>query len=130
MPADLMLTGQELVREASEANEREKNMSLIEAFRVYPKAMAWSVAITMSIVMDGQVHFFQDTLIFPRYDASVMGAFNAYPSFQEKFGIEAANGSMQIPPSWQNGISGANSVGVIFGLQVCRWSVKSRPRAD
>jgi SP family general alpha glucoside:H+ symporter-like MFS transporter len=47
-----------------------------------------------------------------------MGAFNAYPSFQQKFGVPAADGSMQIPPSWQNGISGANSVGVIFGLQV------------
>ncbi|GFZ51587.1 hypothetical protein JCM24511_09354 [Saitozyma sp. JCM 24511] len=93
-----------LVQEASEANEREKSMNLWHAFRVYPKAMAWSIIITMSIVMDG-------------YDASVMGSFNAYPSFQQHFGIPAADGTKQIPPSWQNGISGANSVGVIFGLQ-------------
>lgn len=96
-------------------------MNLWHAFRVYPKAMAWSIIITMSIVMDG-------------YDASVMGScrcrrvvwllfrssctVNAYPSFQQHFGIPAADGTKQIPPSWQNGISGANSVGVIFGLQV------------
>ncbi|WWD21809.1 hypothetical protein CI109_106297 [Kwoniella shandongensis] len=104
-----------LVREASEANEREKDLTLWSAFKIYPKAMAWSVIITMSIVMDG-------------YDASVMGSFNAYPSFQNKFGLPAANGTKQIPPSWQNGISGANSVGVIFAGVVSerygyRWTI-------
>ena len=43
---------------------------------------------------------------------------NAYPSFLNVFGIKAPDGSLNIPPSWQNGISGATNVGEVIGLQV------------
>ena len=42
----------------------------------------------------------------------------AYPAFLEKFGTPAPNGKLQIPASWQNGITGAKNVGEIVGLQV------------
>jgi SP family general alpha glucoside:H+ symporter-like MFS transporter len=35
-----------------------------------------------------------------------------------RFGILAKDGTYQIPPDWQNGISGARNVGEIIGLQV------------
>jgi MFS transporter, SP family, general alpha glucoside:H+ symporter len=38
----------------------------------------------------------------------------------DHFGIPAPDGTKQIPPSWQNGISGATNVGEILGLQVRR----------
>ena len=42
---------EQLVREAQIAEEEEKNMPLREAFRVYPKAMFWTFAVTMCFVM-------------------------------------------------------------------------------
>lgn len=43
---------------------------------------------------------------------------NAYPSFLNVFGIKAPDGTLNIPPSWQNGIAGATNCGEIIGLQV------------
>jgi SP family general alpha glucoside:H+ symporter-like MFS transporter len=43
---------------------------------------------------------------------------NAYPSFLNVFGIRAPDGSLNIPPSWQNGIAAATNCGEIIGLQV------------
>jgi hypothetical protein len=43
---------------------------------------------------------------------------NAYPSFLNVFGIKAPDGSLNIPPSWQNGIGAATNCGEVIGLQV------------
>ena len=45
---------------------------------------------------------------------------NAYPSFLNVFGIRAKDGSLNIPPSWQNGIGAATNCGEVIGLQVSR----------
>ena len=45
---------------------------------------------------------------------------NAYPSFLNVFGIRAKDGSLNIPPSWQNGIVAATNCGEVIGLQVSR----------
>lgn len=42
---------EQLLRDAQQAEEEEKNMPLKEAFRVYPKAMFWTFAVTMCFVM-------------------------------------------------------------------------------
>jgi MFS transporter, SP family, general alpha glucoside:H+ symporter len=42
-----------LVAEADEANRNERSMKLLEAFRIYPKAMAWSVLLSSAIIMEG-----------------------------------------------------------------------------
>ncbi|KAL9108127.1 MAG: hypothetical protein Q9227_007103 [Pyrenula ochraceoflavens] len=43
---------------------------------------------------------------------------NAYPSFLNVFGIKAPDGTLNIPPSWQNGIGAATNCGEVIGLQV------------
>ena len=43
---------------------------------------------------------------------------NAYPAFLNVFGVKAPDGSLQIPPRWQNGLTGAINCGEILGLQV------------
>ena len=55
-------------------------MSFWTAVKIYPKAMAWSIAITMSIVMDG-------------YDASVMGSCES----KSQWGHHHADCSQRIP---------------------------------
>lgn len=52
---------QTLVNEANEANERERSMTLREAFRVYPKAIMWSVILSSALIMEG-------------YDTAVVGS--------------------------------------------------------
>lgn len=94
-----------LVTEADQANDRERNMKLSTAFKVYPKAIMWSVVLSSALIMEG-------------YDTAITGSYNAFPSWLNKFGVEAPDGSLNIPPSWQNGISAATNVGEIFGLQI------------
>ncbi|KAI1281543.1 general alpha-glucoside permease [Xylaria sp. FL0933] len=97
-----------LVKEADEANERERGMTLRHAFKVYPKAIGWSMLLSSCLIMEG-------------YQTAVVGS--------NRFGIVAPNGERVIPASWQNGISGATNVGEIIGLQIAgvvseRWGYR------
>ncbi|KAI1471309.1 sugar transporter [Daldinia caldariorum] len=105
-----------LVNEANEANERERDMKLTHAFKVYPKAVGWSMLLSSCIIMEG-------------FGTSIVGSYISYPPFRDKFGTLAPNGDYQIPASWQNGISGATNVGEIIGLQIAgvlseRWGYR------
>ncbi|KAI0425339.1 general alpha-glucoside permease [Xylaria sp. FL1042] len=106
-----------LVKEADEANERERGMTLRHAFKVYPKAIGWSMLLSSCLIMEG-------------YQTAVVGSVNlAYPAFKDRFGIVAPNGERVISASWQNGISGATNVGEIIGLQIAgvvseRWGYR------
>jgi hypothetical protein len=42
-----------LVTEANQANEAEHGMGLLQAFKTYPKAMAWSVVLSSALIMEG-----------------------------------------------------------------------------
>ena len=52
------------------------------------------------------------------FDVVLMGNFNAYPSFQRKFGVEQPDGTYQIPAPWQAGMGNGSSVGSVIGLLV------------
>ncbi|KAI0202671.1 general alpha-glucoside permease [Astrocystis sublimbata] len=93
-----------LVNEANDANERERGMTLRDAFRIYPKAIGWSMVLSACLIMEG-------------YQTAVVGSYLAYPAFKNRFGTTAPNGERVISASWQNGISGATNVGEIIGLQ-------------
>jgi len=45
-----------------------------------------------------------------------------FTPFLEIFGVPDHNGKLQVPSSWQNGISGGTSVGEIIGLQFAGWA--------
>lgn len=80
-------------------------MSIKEAFRIYPKAVCWSIILSSSLIMEG-------------YDTAVVGSFWAFPAFLNTFGIRAPNGKLVIPPAWQNGIAASTNVGEVIGLQI------------
>jgi hypothetical protein len=42
---------QQLLRDAELSEEEEKKMPLMVAFRVYPKAVGWTFAVTLMFVM-------------------------------------------------------------------------------
>ena len=44
---------QTLVREARDANDEERGMTVMQALRRYPKAIAWSFVLSTAIIMEG-----------------------------------------------------------------------------
>lgn len=93
-----------LSSEAKQATEAEHNMSIREAIKRYPKAVAWSILFSTAIIMEG-------------YDIVLVTAFFAYPSFQGKFGEPIkSETSYQIKAPWQSGLSNGARVGEIIGL--------------
>lgn len=78
-------------------------MTLLQGIRLYPKAIAWSVLISTCIAMEG-------------YDVCLINNFYAFSPFNEKYGVQLADGTYQVPASWQAGLSNGANVGEIIGL--------------
>ncbi|KAK8039377.1 MFS transporter- SP family- general alpha glucoside:H+ symporter [Apiospora rasikravindrae] len=112
-----------LVHEADAANERERDMKLSTAFKIYPKAIGWSAVLSSCLVMEGYDTSIVGSLINKMTWCMLLTLHNswedfAYPVFKNKFGEPAPNGDMVISAAWQNGIQGATNVGEIIGLQL------------
>lgn len=97
---------------AMEATEAEKKMGLIEGFRLYPKAVGWSVALSSCIIMEG-------------YDTILLGNLFGFPAFARKFGnyVPAEKG-YELTAAWQAGLSNGANVG-----EVSRTSIQDRDRS-
>lgn len=86
-------------------------MTFVRACRLYPKAMAWSALLSMTIVMEG-------------YDTTLVNSFYAFPVFRRSYGVPLnphappAQRDYQISPAWQAGLTNAAVVGEIFGLML------------
>jgi len=78
-------------------------MTLREGIRKYPKAIAWSLLLSLAVAMEG-------------YDTVLIASFFAFPPFNEKFGVEYEPGKYQVTAPWQSGLSNGARVGEIFGL--------------
>ncbi|KAI9738378.1 MAG: hypothetical protein M1834_008881 [Cirrosporium novae-zelandiae] len=83
--------------------EAEKRMGILESFRLYPKAVAWSIVLSAAIVMDG-------------YDTMLFGNLLAFPTFQKQFGRPVGDETYQITAVWQLSLSNSTNVGGILGL--------------
>jgi len=102
--------------EAKQATDEEHAQTLWQALRDNRKAVAWSVLISMSIVMEG-------------YDTILMGNLIAYPRFQEKYGqYYGEELGWQVSAPWQTGLSMASTVGAIFGKS--SWSFAKETRRN
>lgn len=55
LPVDAIVNGkwEDLRADAMVAEDAERNLTLRESFRLYPKAVAWSLGISLCIVMEG-----------------------------------------------------------------------------
>ena len=84
--------------------DAEKQMSFRQAFKLYPKAAAWSVLLSTAIVMEG-------------YDTLLLSNFFGLPQFNRKYGTyDTATGDYQISAAWKSGLTNGASVGEILGL--------------
>lgn len=94
-----------LSADARAHTEAEHKMTFIEGCRLYPKAIAWSVLLSATIIMEG-------------FDLTLVSSFQAFPIFRRTYGKPAdANGrNHQISPSWQTGLQNGAIAGEIIGL--------------
>lgn len=97
--------------DAEEANEEQKNMTLLEALRRYPKAAFWSILVSSTLVMEG-------------YDTALLNSLFALPVFQKTFGSVTKTGSYEITSKWQIGLNMCVFVGEIIGLQLTGFMVE------
>ena len=100
-----VIPGIEEVTDAAIAGtEAEKNMSILDSFRIYPKATGWSILLSTALVMEG-------------YDTILLSNLFGFPSFTSKFGTyDAPSATYQIQPSWQAALACGANVGEILGL--------------
>ena len=85
-------------------------MSLLQAIKLYPKAIGWSVLVSSTIIMEG-------------YDLALLGNLYASPAFNKKFGqYDAAAGKYVVSAAWQSGLSNGARAGEIFGLIFAGWT--------
>ena len=50
----------DVANDAARASDSEKNMSIWQALKLYPKAAGWSIFLSMAIIMEVSLHIFQD----------------------------------------------------------------------
>jgi SP family general alpha glucoside:H+ symporter-like MFS transporter len=97
------------IGQARQAAAEEHRLTLLQAIRLHPSAVLWSVLLSTCIIMEG-------------YDIVLMQSFFAQPAFSRKYGeYQASSDTYQITASWQNGLNNAVSVGTIVGAFANGW---------
>ncbi|KAH8669884.1 hypothetical protein BGZ61DRAFT_521768 [Ilyonectria robusta] len=88
----------------------EKDMTLFECCRKYPKAISWSLLLFLTVVMEA-------------YDKSLISGFIAFPTFRRRYGEpilpladSPENQAYEISPLWQMGLQNAAVGCEIIGL--------------
>lgn len=80
------------IEEAQHAASGEKSMSLIQAIKLYPKAVGWSVVLSSALIMEG-------------YDLALLGSLYGSPQFNMKYGRQnPRTGKWSVPASWQSAL--------------------------
>ncbi|TVY87189.1 Maltose permease [Lachnellula willkommii] len=92
-----------LSTEAKDATTREQQMGFMQAIKLYPKAVGWSILLSTALVMEG-------------YDVVLLSSFYALPQFNQKFGVRGADGTYTVPAPWKSALSNGALCGEIIGL--------------
>lgn len=95
----------EVTQSAVTAEELEGKMTLREGLRKYPKAILWSMGISMTLVMEG-------------YDTLLLGNMTALPQFRQKYGYLTSKGTYQLSAAWQSAIGYAPTIGAVVGILI------------
>ncbi|KAG9698244.1 general substrate transporter, partial [Aureobasidium melanogenum] len=95
----------EIANNALLETHAQKNMTIVQAVRKYPKAIFFSALMSLCIVMEG-------------YDTALIGNFYGFSPFNRKFGVPVNDGTgqYQVPSDWQSGFQNAAAGGQLIGL--------------
>lgn len=92
-----------LTENARLATQSEHELTPWQALKLYRKAVAWSVIVSMATIMES-------------YDIQIIGSFYAYPTFQKKYGERLANGKYTVTAPWQVGLTAGANIGIMIGI--------------
>ncbi|KAM0331400.1 hypothetical protein ACHAQA_003073 [Verticillium albo-atrum] len=91
------------------AMRAEREMTIRQSLRFWPKAILFSFVISLAIIMEG-------------YDTNLMSNFYPFPPFQQRFGNEVdSKGNPIISAQWQTIINNSGQAGSIVGLILNGW---------
>jgi SP family general alpha glucoside:H+ symporter-like MFS transporter len=93
----------DLSAEAKDATNKEHQMGFMQAIKLYPKAVGWSILLSTAIIMEG-------------YDVVLLSSFYALPQFNKKYGVLGSDGTYTVPAAWKSGLSNGALCGEILGL--------------
>lgn len=89
---------------AKTQDNNEKQMTLREGIKAFPKAALWSIVLSSTLIMEG-------------YDTNLLNSFYGQFAFSRKFGEYYEDiDQYQIPAKWQTGLGMCVYVGEILGL--------------
>lgn len=94
-----------LVSDAREAAQQERLMPLWTACKLYPKAILFSMGLSLAVIMEG-------------YDTWLLGSLYGVPSFSKKFGKPTSTGSFTVTAQWQSALTNGQAAGQIIGLLI------------
>lgn len=99
-----------LQQAAQEGNLKEHELTVKQALKWYPAAVAWCLVISTCVIMEG-------------YDMALLGNLYAYPTFQRKFGrwvgvSDTTRSGYQLEAKWQAALSNGAGVGASFGTLI------------
>ncbi len=89
--------------EFREHTEKETRMGFFEGLGTYPKAAAWFILLSSSIIMEG-------------YDTNLLGSFFAFAVLAKQFGHQLPHGEYQVSAKWQTAFMNGAMVGSMVGL--------------
>jgi SP family general alpha glucoside:H+ symporter-like MFS transporter len=93
----------ELSSDAKNATSKEHQMGFMQALKLYPKAVGWSILLSTAVIMEG-------------YDVVLLSSFYALPQFNKKYGVLTPDGTYTVPAPWKSGLSNGALCGEILGL--------------
>ncbi|KAG7149624.1 Alpha-glucosides permease MPH3 like protein [Verticillium longisporum] len=89
---------------ATLATRLERQMTVRQSLRFWPKAIMFSLIVSLAIIMEG-------------YDTNLMSNFYPFPMFQQRFGDQVdKDGNPLISAQWQTIINNSGQAGSIVGL--------------
>lgn len=92
-------------QEAKNAAEAEQSMTFLQAIKLYPKAVGWSVLLSSALIMEG-------------YDLALLSSLYASPEFSKKYGEPGSEDKWEVTAPWQSGLSNGARCGEVIGLLI------------
>lgn len=88
-------------QEAKDAANKEHELSIRDAIKLYPKALMFSIIFSTAVVMEG-------------YDLSLTGSFFGFAPFKNYFGRvpDPEGDGMLVSAAWQSGIQNGVQVSI------------------
>jgi sugar porter (SP) family MFS transporter len=89
----------------------EKEITVLEACKQYPKEIFWCCVFCLGVVMAG-------------YDGQIIASFYGLPAFQKRFGNQLPDGSYTISAEWQTALGMGSPIGQVIGTLCVAWPLE------